>query len=286
LQGAEQLSTALNMIVNNVSFVSINGEICENYFGLLQHKEREIQESIDSAGVAIQCDNISFAYDKTGNALNSISLSIKQNEIVALVGYNGSGKTTLSKILLNIYKPSAGIVQYNWEGKTRSNSNLPKRSALYQDFCIYKDMSIYENVSISMPEKNDDNRTEKLISRMGLSSSTLIGNEFGGIELSSGQSQKVAFARCLNSPSGLVLLDEPLSHLDPYAEYNLIKQFIETFSMSTRIFTTHRLSCTKLADRILVMDKGTIVEEGKHDILMQKKGKYYELFNAQAELYR
>lgn len=286
LQGAEQLSTALNMIVNNISFVSINGEICENYFSLLEHKESEIQESTDTAGVAIECDGISFAYDETGNVLNNIRLSIKRNEIIALVGYNGSGKTTLSKILLNIYKPSAGTIKYDWEGKNQSNSNLPRRSALYQDFCIYKDMSIFENISISMTEKNDDTRTKKLINGMGLSSTALIGNEFGGIELSSGQSQKVAFARCLNSPSGLVLLDEPLSYLDPYAEYNLIKQFIETFSMSTRIFTTHRLSCTKLADRILVMDKGTIVEEGNHDSLMKEKGKYYELFKAQAELYR
>ena len=286
LQGVEQLSAALNMMVNNISFVSINGEICDNYFSLLEHKEREIQEDQDSDGVEIQCNSISFAYDETGNALNNISISIKRNEIVALVGYNGSGKTTLSKILLNVYKPSEGTVKYDWAGKVESNSNLPRRSVLYQDFCIYKDMSIYENVSISTIEKNDETKTEELINSMGLSSFTLLGNEFGGIELSSGQSQKVAFARCLNSPSGLALLDEPLSYLDPFAEYNLIKQFIETFGKSTRIFTTHRLSCTKLADRILVMDKGTIVEEGNHDSLMKKRGKYYELFNAQAELYR
>ena len=286
LQGVEQLSAALNMIVNNVSFVSINGEICENYFGLLEHKEREIQEDINSDGVAIECKGISFAYDEAGNVLNNISVSINRNEIVALVGYNGSGKTTLSKILLGVYKPSEGTVEYDWAGKVDGQSNLPKRSVLYQDFCIYKDMNIYENVAISAIGKSDETKTEELIGSIGLSSSTLLGNEFGGIELSSGQAQKVALARCLNSPSGLALLDEPLSYLDPYAEYNLIKKFTATFNKSTRIFTTHRLSCTKLADRILVMDKGTIVEDGNHESLMKQKGKYYELFSAQAELYQ
>lgn len=287
LQGVEQLSASLNMIINNISFISVNGEICENYFGLLEHKEREPLVDVDTDAVAIECRDVCFAYEEDKNILKNINLSIARNEIVALVGYNGSGKTTLSKILLHIYKPTKGNMKYCWDKKFPKEAIIPKRSVLYQDFCVYKDMSIFENVAISKTEDIDIKQVENIVNSMGLkSSSVLIGNEFGGIELSSGQSQKVAFARCLNNKCGLVLLDEPLSFLDPYSEYNLIKKFIETFSGSTRIFTTHRLSCTKLADRILVMDDGNIVEEGDHNSLMEQKGKYYELFKAQAELYK
>ncbi len=260
---------------------------------------------------SIELRNVSFAYASDAEnaekaedekeikySLKNVSFKIKQGEKVAIVGYNGAGKTTLTKLIMRLYDPTEGQVLYNGKPMTEYKiAALRERiGTVFQDYKIFA-ASIAENVMGGEVEENDREAVTDALTKATFSDKlsslpkgidTQLTKEFSedGTELSGGEAQKVAIARIFARPYELLIMDEPSSALDPIAEYKLNHTILEYSEDKTVIFISHRLSTTRMADRILMFDDGRLIEDGSHEELMKKGGKYAEMFRLQAEKYR
>lgn len=247
----------------------------------------------------IKFDNVCFKYpNKEKNALDGLNIEINSGEKIAIVGYNGAGKTTLTKLLLKLYDPIDGDIYINNNNyKDISSENIRSNcSIILQNFQIYS-ASVLEN--ILMREKKCEEDTiivEEALKKVGLYDkvmsfpngiNTILTKEFSneGIEFSGGERQKLAIARIFASHSSFVILDEPTSALDPIAEKEINDDIINLNTSKTIVIISHRLSTIVNMDKIYVMNKGKVVESGTHKELMNNKKLYYDMFNAQAELY-
>ena len=241
----------------------------------------------------IKIDNISFKYDGSEKyALENINIEIKPYEKIALVGYNGAGKTTLTNLLLRLYDVTDGSIKI---GNTdirdvTVKSHRERFSAVFQDFQIFS-ATIGENVAL---EKDfDEERVLKALKAAGFNKelpdgvNTILLREFddNGMMLYGGEQQKIAIARAFYKNCPFIILDEPSANLDPMSEYELNRTMMQASEEKTVIFISHRLSTTRHADRIFMMEKGKIIECGSHDDLMKLNGKYAEMFRLQAEKY-
>lgn len=236
-------------------------------------------------------ENVSFHYPASKRkVLENITFAIAPGETVALVGRNGCGKTTLAKLLCRLYDPDHGIITLDnidlKQFKIKAlRSNI---SVLFQDFAKYyltaKENIWFGNVNRPLEEENvtaaaKQAGVHELIENLPRKYDTVLGKWFeGGEELSRGEWQKIALGRTFLRKSQIILLDEPASSLDPRAEHEIFCKFKELTHDKTSLFISHRLSTVKMADRIIVMDKGKIVESGTYDELMQKKGSFVYLF--------
>ena len=242
----------------------------------------------------IELKNVYFTYPNNSEpTLNNISLKIKPYEKIALVGYNGAGKTTLTNLLLRLYDATDGEILIG--GKSIKEETLESHrnrfSAVFQDFRLFA-ATLGENVALDI--NPDRERVEEALKNGGFSkklkngTDTELLREFDddGAMLSGGEAQKVAVSRAFYKSCPYVIMDEPSANLDPIAEYNLNKAMMEAAKNKTVIFISHRLSTTRHADRIYVMENGSIAESGTHEELMAKNGKYAYMFNLQAEKYR
>lgn len=243
-------------------------------------------------------DHLSFGYNKESDPiLSDINMNIKPGEKIALVGYNGAGKTTLVKLLMRLYDPDSGRILL--DDNDIRNYNVEKyRNAMgvvFQDFHMFAG-TVADNVSMDGEIEHDipqitqaleDSGLMKRVNEMsdGLSSQLTTEIMEKGINLSGGESQKLAISRVFYQKAGLMILDEPSSALDPIAEYQLNHAMIEATKDKTVIFISHRLSTTRLADRIVMLEKGRIVEKGTHEELLERGGKYAEMWKVQAGAY-
>lgn len=247
---------------------------------------------------SLELKNVSFSYGgKYGNVINDVSLSIAPGEKIALVGYNGAGKTTLTKLIMRLYDTSEGeilldgvdIRDYNVEEYRHSIGTV------FQDFKIFAG-TVTENILLDMGDAADNQKAEQALRYSGLSErikslpngmDTLLTTEFSkdGVNLSGGESQKLAIGRVFYRNAGLIILDEPSSALDPIAEYQLNHSMLEAAQNKTVIFISHRLSTTRLADRIIMLENGQIAEQGTHNQLLALNGKYAAMWKAQAGQY-
>ncbi len=241
----------------------------------------------------ISVENISFSYDgNEKNSLNGISLQIKPYEKVALVGYNGAGKTTLTNLLLRLYDVKDGSIKIGGRDirEETVESHRDRFAAVFQDFQIFS-ASVGENVALS--KQYDEKRVLRALEAAGFNKElpngveTILLREFddNGLMLSGGEQQKIAIARAFYKVCPYVILDEPSANLDPVSEYELNHAMMTKADDKTVIFISHRLSTTKNADKIFMMEKGKIIESGTHDELTALGGKYAEMFNMQAEKY-
>lgn len=241
----------------------------------------------------IEVKNLSFRYQgKDENALTDVSFTIEPGEKIALVGYNGAGKTTLTNLLLRLYDVTAGSVEIGGEDirDVTVDSHRKRFSAVFQDFQIFG-ATVGENVAL---EKDyDEERVLEALKKAGFTKAlpngtqTVLLREFDddGMMLSGGEQQKIAIARAFYKNCPYIILDEPSANLDPVSEYELNKAISETCTDRTVVFISHRLSTTRHADRILMLENGKIVESGSHDELMKFDGKYAYMFRLQAEKY-
>ena len=247
----------------------------------------------------VEFDNVSFRYPGTErDVIRQVSFKLEPGETVVLVGLNGAGKTTLIKLLTRLYDPTEGrILLDGHDIREYDVEELYKIfGIIFQDFGKYA-VSVTENIAFgeiereierdriieAAHESNSDVFIEKLPN--GYDTPLMRIFEENGIELSIGQWQKLSIARAFYSDSDLLILDEPTASLDPMAEQEIFNQFDSLRKDKTTIFVSHRLSSATTADKILVLEYGELIETGNHAELMEKKGRYYELFSTQAKHY-
>ncbi len=233
------------------------------------------------------------------NALRNVNLKLTAGDKIAIVGYNGAGKTTLIKLMMRLYDATEGEILYN--GVNIKNYDpvayRKKIGTVFQDYKIFAATVAQNVVNGEYDEKTDrdivisalDNAdfTEKLATlKKGVD--THLTREFDdeGTNLSGGEAQKVAIARVFAADYPIVIMDEPSSALDPMAEYNLNQSILKNTEDKTVVFISHRLSTTRIADKIYMFSKGELVEQGSHDELLRMDGKYAEMFRLQSEKYR
>lgn len=246
----------------------------------------------------IELHNVSFSY-KVGekNIINNLNLKIHPDEKIALVGYNGAGKTTLTKLIMRLYDPKEGVITL--DGVDIRDYDVTQYrnyiGAVFQDYTIYA-ATVKENVLLDdLEEALDDDVTVALersgfgkrLKKLELGLKTPLTAEFedDGINLSGGEAQKIAIARAFYKNSGIIILDEPSSALDPIAEYQLNHSMLGAAHNKSVFFISHRLSTTRLADKIIMLENGRIIEEGSHEELIEKNGKYAEMWRVQAGQY-
>lgn len=272
------------------------GNIC-NYFSFLEHTV-ESDSYIEKAEIsgAVNLDHVSFSYPNVSvKALDDICLTIEQGQSLAIVGENGSGKSTLSKVMMGLLTPQSGVVRYGTQDITKMERRLlfNKMSAVFQHFSRYK-LSLRTNLTIGSEVEKTEDELVALCRETDLDINgkkfpnqldTVLSSEFDGIELSGGEWQRIAICRALNRTYAYFFLDEPTSAIDPIEEMFLYHKFSELANGATSVIVTHRLGAARIADRIIVMKDGRIVEAGSHDALLSQRGEYYRLWEIQKEWY-
>lgn len=283
------------VISNHVNGINENIGRVVNLIRLLDMPERTGRSGISDFTKGIIARDISFTYPGRSNpAVENVSLSIACGETIAIVGQNGSGKSTLVRLLTGIYRPDKGKVTVGGldTAETLPLSVYQSISGVFQKYQQYK-MTLNENVAISELDKGDDNvdfiRVETALKQSDLSQDidpeTMLSPEFGGIDLSGGQWQRLAIARGLYRQNEFIVLDEPTSAIDPIEEQLIFSQFQQLVEGKSAIIVTHRLGSAKLANRIIVLEDGKIVEQGTHDELLMHNGKYAQMWATQAQWY-
>lgn len=244
-------------------------------------------------------ENVGFKYPNSDKWANrNLNFTLKVGEKLALVGENGSGKTTLVKLLARLYDPDEG--QILLDGVDLKAYNLVELrehiGVIFQDFQKFNftagdNIAVGDIVSREMPSELERAAEQSLantvIEKLPLKYDQPLGRKFAkGIELSGGEWQKVALARAYLREAEVLILDEPTAALDARAEYEVFRRFAELTKGKTAILISHRFSTVRMADRILVLDKGNLLEIGTHEELLAKNGRYAELFYLQAEGYK
>jgi ATP-binding cassette subfamily B protein len=251
-------------------------------------------------GDGVRFEQVSFSYPGSEEpALRQINLHIKPGDSLALVGENGSGKTTLIKLLTRLYQPDAGRILLDgldlqqWQG----DALRQRIGVIFQDFGRYQFL-VGENIGAGDINHFEDRQRWQRAAEMGMAHEfidklpqkydTQLGKWFkGGRELSGGQWQKIALARAfMRSKADLLVLDEPTATMDAAAESSIFEHFRELSRGKMTILISHRFSTVRMADQIVVIDKGRIVEQGSHEQLMKLGGQYAYLFSLQAQGYR
>ncbi len=245
----------------------------------------------------ITFNNVTFGYRDLPSIIEGVSFTVPEGQIVAVVGENGAGKSTLVKLLLRFYDPISGSILLGEKNKQvyLKDADLTawrnEIAVVFQDFARFE-WTLRENVLLGSVENFE--RLSSAVSQSGLESSlnrvsgglnARIGLAFGGIDLSGGQWQKLATARALYRNARILILDEPTSALDPRSEKEIFDTFASMARGRTTILITHRLGSVTMADRILVMKAGRLIEDGTHDELLDKGGEYAELWHLQSQQY-
>ena len=273
---------------------------------VFMNEKRQITPTLSPArsverhvGHTIEFQNVSFRYPGTNrDVLKNISFSVKAGDTVVLVGLNGAGKTTLLKLLTRLYDPTDGCILLDGRDIREYNTDelYAMFGAIFQDFGKYA-FTVNENIYFGEITKPVDyeavkaaaraSSAEEFISHLPRGYETPLMRVFeqDGIEPSIGQWQKLAIARAFYSDSDVLILDEPTASLDAIAEQEIFNQFDLLRKDKTTFFVSHRLSSATMATKILVLDHGTLVEEGTHRELMEKEGIYHKLFTTQANRY-
>lgn len=261
----------------------------------------------DSSGIPVpmtgkytfEFKNVSFKYPSAESyALKNLNIKIDNGMKLAVVGLNGAGKTTFIKLLLRLYEPTEGEILLNGV-----NINEYSRKDYFRIFApVFQDLECFaftlaENISMKDLKETDVDRAEKIARKVGLNkkldewkggilTNVLKDLHNDGITLSGGESQKMGLARALYKDAPVAILDEPTAALDVMAESKMYEDFDEMVKGQTAVYISHRLASTKFCDMIAMFQGGKLVEYGTHDALMDKHGKYYEMFEMQACYYK
>ncbi len=245
----------------------------------------------------VEVQDVAFRYPSADEpALEGISFRLAPGEKVALVGENGAGKSTLVHLLLGMYRPTAGTILYGGRDVSDLDPNAlwERTGAVFQDYTRYH-LTVRDNVGYGHVGRLGDDGAIALAAAAGGAADfvdefpdryeTILGPTFGGRDLSAGQWQRLATSRGLMRATDLLVLDEPTAALDPRAEAEVYRRFADQAAGRTAILISHRMGFARLADRILVLKDGHLVEQGTHEELMRLGGEYQHLFATQARWY-
>ena len=244
-------------------------------------------------------EGVGFRYpDAERWAVRQVSFAIAPHESIAFVGENGSGKTTLVKLLTRLYDPTEGRILLDGVDLREYDLSALRRAigVIFQDFFRY-DLTARDNIAVGWIEGRDDvprivESAEKslasdVIEALEGKYDQMLGRRFeGGADLSGGEWQKIALGRAYMRDAQVLVLDEPTAALDARAEYEVFRRFSELTRGKMAVLISHRFSTVRMADRIIVLEEGRVVEDGSHAELLRRDGQYAELFNLQAEGYR
>ena len=308
LRLTSMLSGQISDIANTTGMLVQTLQVAVRHIWLLdyareQHSERSGRvPAPEQLRGGIAFENVTFSYPGTDvEVLSGMNLWLPPGSVVALVGDNGAGKSTIVKLLSRMYEPSDGRITVDGTDLADFDPNLWRRrlSAAFQDACRFEFL-LGETIGIGDVDKIDDAyqilmATERagagpVLESLPLGLNTQLGRRFDGVELSGGQWQRLALARASMRDPLLLLLDEPTANLDAEAEFALF----ETIARATRrarsrgtvtMLVSHRFSTVRMADVIVVVDGGQVIEMGSHDELMNRGGLYAELFTLQSSAY-
>ncbi|MBQ7780819.1 MAG: ABC transporter ATP-binding protein [Lachnospiraceae bacterium] len=278
--------------------ISLYVEKMQKFLAMKPEIVSEKKRLVPDKPTEIELKNVSFGYRKEdGYILKNISMKIHPHEKIAIVGYNGAGKTTLIKLIMRLYDPDEGeilldgvnIKEYDVEEYRH------KIGTVFQDFKIFA-ATVKENVLLDFADKGEDTAVGESLQKSGFAErletlseglNTPLTTEFEdeGVNLSGGEGQKLAVARVFYKEANLIILDEPSSALDPIAEYHLNHSMLTVADKKSVVFISHRLSTTRIADRIYMLENGSIIEEGSHTELLHINGKYAQMWKVQAGQY-
>lgn len=290
VQSILQLQMAVNSFGEQSGWVKGHLLFFAKYFEFLKTKyvdTKGVKKAELNHLISIEFQSVDFSYSSK-LALQGINFRINKGDKIAIVGANGAGKSTFIKLLCGLYLPTKGKIFIN--GEDINNIELSQWriqiSPVFQDFCTY-DFTVKENITCC------GNDFERLINALkkaevGYIESMLydkVGKTFGGVELSVGQWQKIALARALYNNGEIFVLDEPTASLDPLSEYAIFEKFDEISKGKTVIFVTHRLNSIRMADKVMFMEEGEIIDYGTHLELMHRCPKYKEMFDKQSQSY-
>jgi ATP-binding cassette subfamily B protein len=249
---------------------------------------------VTGLGKSIRAENLSFTYPgNTTKTIDNISFEINKGEIIALVGPNGAGKSTLVRLLCRLYDADSGLVKCDGNDIRHMDPESYRKlfSVVFQDFMLYN-MSAGENIRMgNVEEENAEDKimdasmltgVHELIKNLPQGYNTPVGNlSDDSRELSWGEWQKIALSRALFRNAPVLILDEPSGALDADTEHEIFSRFRELVKGRTSILISHRFTNVSLADRIIVLDRGSVAETGTHEELMKKKGIYFTMYSKQ-----
>lgn len=284
-------------------YMGMNTKINEMKF-LLDYKEIERPFTKKVGKLAnpplIKLNNISFKYpNQKKSVIKNLNLEIKPGEKIAIVGENGAGKTTLVKLISNIYAVTSGeiLVDNSNLNEIEPSTWYENLGVLYQDYNTYTDLTAKDNIALGQPDEPTNIKAvidaakkadahEFIMDYKDKFDQILSERYEGGIRPSTGQWQKIAIARFFYRNAPILILDEPTASIDAVAEANIFDRIYKFIENKTVIIISHRFSTVRNADRIIVMDKGEIVEQGTHKELLALNGMYANAYNTQAKGYR
>lgn len=295
------LGGACRYMVEHFENVLLNMQYLHHYYEYLHLPNMKETGSIftrnlNEKELTVAFEHVSFQYPGTDQySLRDINLTMHYGEKIALVGPNGAGKTTLIMLLCRLYEPTEGRILLNGkdirEYDYREYLNL--FGVVFQDFKLFA-MNVAENVAASgeyeealVWECLEKAGIKERVSEMDEGIRTQLFNVgVKGVEISGGEAQKIAIARALYKSAPFIILDEPTSALDPVAEYEIYAGFDKLVAEKLAVYISHRMSSCRFCERILVLEKGQIEEEGNHDTLLQQDGIYAKMWNMQAKNYQ
>jgi ATP-binding cassette subfamily B protein len=300
-----QFSTALKNLSSIISRSSEFIIYAEDFYKILDTKPKIVTKpgavKLKKGHIPeIEFKGVGFAYrsNKDNFILRNLSFKIKPGEHLALVGENGAGKTTIIKLILRLYDVSEGEILIDGTNIKEIDVDSYWRlvAVLFQDFSRYP-FDIKTNIELgrirAIPPKSKVNRAVMLsnlnpiLDKLPKGIDTILDNSFeDGVEPSGGQWQRVALARAFYRDASILILDEPTAAVDANAEYEIFNNIFKSYSDKTALIISHRFSTVRRADRIIVLHKGKIIEEGNHKKLMKNRGLYSEMFSKQAEGYK
>ena len=297
--------TCVSSLISSTGTVYEGTLFIDNLIAFFNEKQYIVPESLPAAQVqkggehTVEFVDVSFRYPGTQrDVLKNISFTIRPGETLALVGLNGAGKTTLIKLLTRLYDPTGGKILL--DGKDLREYDVKSLyktfGIIFQDFGKYA-LSVQENIRLGNIHREADldvvkdaskqSSASEYIEKLPMAYDTPLMRIFerNGLELSIGQWQKLAIARAFYADSDIMILDEPTASLDPIAEQEIFNQFDRLRDNKTTVFVSHRLSSATIADQIIVIEDGCLIEKGSHRELMGRQGKYFELFTTQSKRY-
>jgi len=259
------------------------------YYGKITNeiKDKSNAKNIDIKHGTIEFENIDFKYHKR-RIFKDFSLSVKKNQKIALVGHSGCGKSTLIKLLYRLYDIEKGRILIDGKDiRDIKQESLRSELSIVPQECVLFDDTIYNNIKFSNPKATDKEikraikfaQLDKIIRILPEKEKTIVGER--GVKLSGGEKQRVSIARAVLANKKILVLDEATSSLDSETEYEIQKDLQKLMKNRTSIIIAHRLSTIMHSDKIVVMQRGKIVEIGTHRTLLKKKGHYFKLWNLQ-----